>query len=243
MGNKWFKHWNTAHEGLSIQSFITEKNLEAVAAYWILLELVSQFEHEDARGHVDIPVSLLAKRWNMTQPKVERMLAQLSVKMRSTFKCILSDSQPKVASISLANWLELQEARGGKRSAKNEQKAGRSKKREVRSKKKEKRDEDFTPIKEFSDPPRLVEILRLREVTTAAQQAWLEAYPNAAWIKQEIFKALAWEESKGERKERFAQFIGNWLSRGWTGQPATVPVSRAIKTFEEMAAGLGLANG
>lgn len=119
--NSWFKHYNSAHEGLSIQALINEKDHEALACYWILLELISRYEHEDRRGFIEIPVTLLSKRWGVTCPKVERILNRLSLNFRSTFDCTLTESSPKVASILIRNWLEFQGTWGGKRQARFEQ--------------------------------------------------------------------------------------------------------------------------
>lgn len=108
----WFKHYNTASESGSIECLLANGDHEAVACYWILLEIISRFEDQDNRGKIDIPVKVLAKRWFMSCPKVERILARLMLNMRSTLDCTLSESWPKVASITVRNWLELQQTKG-----------------------------------------------------------------------------------------------------------------------------------
>lgn len=121
--NKWFKHYNSAHESLSIESLLVENDYEAVACYWMLLEFVSKFEHENDRGKVEIPVRLLSKAWHMTCPKVERVLSRLCLNFASTLECTLSASSPRVASILVHNWLELQGTWGGKRESRLSQDA------------------------------------------------------------------------------------------------------------------------
>jgi hypothetical protein len=137
----WFKHYNTASEGSSLEKLFAVGCHEAVACYWSLLELVSRYEKEEKRGFIEVPIKLLAKKWFMTCPKVERILDQLAFNMRSTLDYTLSKGSPKVASIFLRNWLDLQENRGGKKRAKNEQSLG-----EVRSKKKELDKEVLEPL-------------------------------------------------------------------------------------------------
>lgn len=132
--NTWFKHYNESHEGHLLGNLIAAKQYEAALLWWVLLELVSRFEDENNRGTCTIPLARIARAMNMTQPRVEALLGQLTSNSPSSHTCNISASQPRLVSISIAKWLELQENRGGKNSAKKEQKAPRSKKEEVRSK-------------------------------------------------------------------------------------------------------------
>jgi hypothetical protein len=64
--------------------------------------------------------------------------------------------------------------------------------------------------------PQAGKILAARGVTQAQFDAWLAAYPNQAWVEQEILKAVSWESGDPTRhKKKFAAFIANWLSKGF----------------------------
>lgn len=68
----------------------------------------------------------------------------------------------------------------------------------------------------------------LSTVTHSAQKAWLVAYPDAEWIRQEILKAAAWiEENPKRRPKDVRRFLGRWLSRGWEQHRKTVPTNRS----------------
>lgn len=135
--NTWFKHYNEAHEGHLIGNLIASKQYEAALLWWVLLELVSRFEDENNRGTCTIPLARIARSMNMTQPRVEGLLDQLTLNSPSSHDCTISTSKPRLVSISIRKWLELQENRGGKNQAKNDQNTDRSKRLEVRIKNKE----------------------------------------------------------------------------------------------------------
>lgn len=135
MSLSWFKHYNTAHEGQLIGDLLVQKEYEAVALFYVLMELISRFEDPETRGRASIPVERIARAMNMKPTRIDRLLAVISVVSRSDLVCETDEEQPRNRSFLMRNWLKYQETRGGKRSAKNEQNTGRSKKGEVRSKK------------------------------------------------------------------------------------------------------------
>jgi hypothetical protein len=56
----------------------------------------------------------------------------------------------------------------------------------------------------------------LKTVPIPAQEAWLAAYGDAAWIRTEINKAAAWIVTNPKKAPRlFPRFMNDWLSRGW----------------------------
>lgn len=76
----------------------------------------------------------------------------------------------------------------------------------------------------FADDERLTEVFADREVSVAAQWAWVEAFPEKEWIREQVFRALAWEEANPhKRKKHFARFISNWLARGWDDHRSKQP--------------------
>lgn len=68
----------------------------------------------------------------------------------------------------------------------------------------------------------------LEDVSLETQESWLFAYPDPAWIKQELNKAAAWITSNPKKApKKFPQFMANWLSRGWEQFRKTIPSNRA----------------
>ncbi len=59
--------------------------------------------------------------------------------------------------------------------------------------------------------------IALRLAKPAAQMAWLAAYPDAAWIKQELLSCLAHLAVKRPKSHfsTFPSFFGNWLKNNW----------------------------
>ncbi len=84
--------------------------------------------------------------------------------------------------------------------------------------------------------PGAAKILSERGVTQAQFDAWLAAYPNQAWVEQEILKAASWEAADAtRRKKKFAPFIANWLSKGVSEMPVrSAPAAPKPKPPEEV---------
>ena len=133
MGLTWFKHYNTAHEGKTICELWASHDSELIAFYWTILEMVSRWEDENERGVLVVKLSTLKMKLGMNSQRSSKLLAKIS----STFKIEVKEISEETYKLSVPNWLELQETRGGKNKANFVQSAGRSKKEEVRSKKEE----------------------------------------------------------------------------------------------------------
>ena len=143
MSLSWFKHYNTAHEGQLVGDLLALKEYEAVALFYVLMELISRFEDHDTRGKASIPVERIARAMNMKPTRIDRLLTRISSVSRSDLSCETDEKQPRNRVFLMRNWLKYQETRGGKREAKIEQNTGRSKKREERSKKEEGRSKNI----------------------------------------------------------------------------------------------------
>lgn len=60
------------------------------------------------------------------------------------------------------------------------------------------------------------------------QASWIAAYPDPAWIRQEVNKAAAWITANPKKApKKFPAFMGNWLSRGWEQFRKTIPSNPA----------------
>jgi len=129
--NKWFKHWNSAHQGQTISQLWAERDgPEVIAFYWTVLELVSQFEDLNNRGNWDGNLSIFKSKLGMNRNRSYKLLCKICV----TFETKITWKSQESFQLFIPNWLELQETRGGKREPKLDQKPDRRKKKEVRSK-------------------------------------------------------------------------------------------------------------
>jgi len=79
-----------------------------------------------------------------------------------------------------------------------------------------------------------------RGVKPTQLDAMLSAFPDAAFIKGEALKAVAWEESNpARRKKDFARFLNNWLARAWDSRrvaPSRQSDGEAREAHNAMAA-------
>lgn len=57
----------------------------------------------------------------------------------------------------------------------------------------------------------------LAKVKIEVQSAWLETYPDKAWVHAEIKRAVTWSLANAHKapKSDWAKFFTSWLSRGW----------------------------
>jgi len=112
--NSWFKHYNNAHEGQSIFNLWASNQPEVIAFYWTLLELVSRWELEESRGELQLNLSTLRAKLGMNSQRSKKLL----LKIEETFKIEVLWINEESFRVSIPNWLELQERRGGKRESK-----------------------------------------------------------------------------------------------------------------------------
>lgn len=121
----WFKHFNTASQGHTLSTLWANNDTEAIALFWLLLELVSRFEDRDSedgkRGEITISWSVLARETNWKPSKCRRVLARIA----PISKIEISEKQEGYVSFLIPNWLEFQENRGQKKSKKSGKTTGR----------------------------------------------------------------------------------------------------------------------
>lgn len=136
MGNKnsWFKHYNSSSEGQSFELLWASQDYETIAFFWWLLEQVSKLESENDRGTCLLSYPILKRKLGWNRSRSVRVLSKIALSFQVKIE---PQSDDKVFKVFIPKWLELQENRGGKREAKEEQKPHRRKKREVRGKKRE----------------------------------------------------------------------------------------------------------
>lgn len=128
--DRWLKHYNEASQGDTLQQFLVHRDYECIVLFWYLLEYLSRNDDEERSGKGRVKVKYLASQLHMKPSKIRRVLARF-VSVSWSWNCVCTEEE---LSYLVPNWRELQENRGGKRTAKKEQKTHRSKKKEVRSK-------------------------------------------------------------------------------------------------------------
>jgi len=244
---KWFKHYNEASSGHTLQCLWTTNNYAAIALYWLVLELISRYESPTERGKIEIPMGVLMRETQWTSTRIERELMKLCsnslqihckpIAESLQYRCRASArSRQRLVTIIAHNWLELQEMRGQKNAKKNDENTTevRSKKEDVRSKNKADSNSDELPTAEIvvlSEFSPLEEIFKTRRVTEKMQRAFLDAFPDPEWISQEVRRAVAWEEANPKRKKKdFPKFLMNWFSNGWDSRRHTPIVQNEIRT-------------
>ena len=203
--NAWFKHYNTASTGSTIRRLWDAKKFEAIALYWLVLELISRFEKDDKRGFISINLGVLRRETNWKLDKIQRELSRLysdslSIVIGSS-NGIAEQSElnlDTIVEISSGNWLELQETRGSKKSSKDEQKVNfdplevRSKKREERHKNKELKESDFFDFENdsknnFNEPDE--NIFEIKNLATEKQEQ--KTVPTQIQKPKEILELVA----------------------------------------------------
>jgi hypothetical protein len=146
----WFKHYNTSSQDELIGNLIAQKNYEAVALYWVIVESISRFEDAENRGKARLSLARLSREINMKPTKTERVIGEICAVSPAFLICDMTEKTEGYVTFLLPKWLELQENRGGKREAKKEQNPGE----ERRENKEVRIERDRTPsssVKSFDD--------------------------------------------------------------------------------------------
>lgn len=116
--NVYFKHFNNASQGHTLSTLWANGDTEAIALFWLLLELVSRFEDpekgNDARGKITISWSVLARETKWSRPKCRRTLLRIV----PISEIEMTEHENGYVSFSIRNWMNFQENRGGKKEQK-----------------------------------------------------------------------------------------------------------------------------
>ncbi|MCM2282016.1 MAG: hypothetical protein NDI61_09240 [Bdellovibrionaceae bacterium] len=116
--NVYFKHFNTASQGHTLATLWANGDTDAIALFWLLLELVSRFEDpekgNDARGKITISWSVLAHETKWKPSKCRRVLARIV----PVSEIEMTEFENGYVSFLVRNWLKFQETRGGKKEQK-----------------------------------------------------------------------------------------------------------------------------
>jgi hypothetical protein len=116
VGNKnyYFKHHNDAHMGQTMAELWGENDYETIAFYWTVLECVSRYESFEKRGTWVGRYSYFLTKLGMKKQRSSRLLSKISQR----FSLALKKCDDESFELSVPNWLNFQESRGGKREAK-----------------------------------------------------------------------------------------------------------------------------
>lgn len=198
MKNKWFKHYNTASEGNSLDLLFAQQDYETIILFWRLLEFISKYEDDKRRGFCLISYSLLKRKLGWNRQRSTKVLSKIGQSF--TIETEVQTDGEHIA-VFHPKWLELQENRGGKTSSKTFQKPDRSKKekKEVRSKKKEEE-------KIVTTPDELVNVLGNENLEKV-----LDLFPQDLVDREFPFMAI-WLKQNGPKKD-YMSFVVNWLKK------------------------------
>lgn len=260
MGLPWFKHYNTASQGNTLRFLWDGGHYDAIAFWWLLLELVSRWEHPEKRGKITVSWKLLARETGWLVPRVKRVLGQVMTasctNSSSTQHMTLVPVGDELIQLMVPNWLELQENRGGKNSAKNEQKSLRREKEEVRSKIKDirgEKEESELSLPLANDPP-----TPIKETFHKLVEIWNENCGSLSKVKgtsksrdgkmKERWKECSDPEYWGSVVKKLSQspFCNGSNDRGWKAtfdfliQPDTQ--NKALEGKYDSVASLGQQN-
>ncbi len=112
----WFKHFSNAHQGCSISELLSKKEHQAIACYWVLIELISIRGRD---GVLEISRSEMRRILNLHPHQLDRVLGLLLTK--SMVECSPSGggSDTEVTlQVKAPKFLECQSSWGGKRGTK-----------------------------------------------------------------------------------------------------------------------------
>jgi hypothetical protein len=106
---RWFKHYSDASDGLSLKTLWSNKDYEAIAVFWRLLELLSKHNSND--GVLTANWSFLSRETGMKPTKCRRVLARISAVSLVRYEHETDEIQPFL----VPKWPEFQETRGKKK--------------------------------------------------------------------------------------------------------------------------------
>ena len=146
MKNKWFKHYNTAHESDGFRNAFAADDHAVICIYWMILEHISKHENREIMwGYCAFHERYWCRLLETNVRGLETYFRKVNLYFGSSLQVTWSklgpnmlQTLPKVSpefvQFFTPKWLELQENRGGKRVSKTLVLDDRGKKREVRSK-------------------------------------------------------------------------------------------------------------
>lgn len=126
--NAWFKHYNNATQGHTLSVLWANGDTEAIAMFWLILELVSRFESTESRGEMTVSWNTIGRETNWKPTKCRRVLSRIS----PVSKIEITEKPDGYVSFLVPNWSKLQENRGVKKSLKKVNKSDRGERREDR---------------------------------------------------------------------------------------------------------------
>jgi hypothetical protein len=231
--NAWFKHYNTSHDGQTMAELWAENDTEAIAFYWVVLEMISRWETPESRGVLVGNLSIFRSKLGMKSQRSYKLLVKIAQRFQLNLEWI-SDRSFK---LSVNNWLELQENRGGKRSAKKEQNPTeeRREKKDIRRKNKDILNQEiFAPAKPDANAQ--------KPLGQFFKKQWAKryGYEIPAWGLKENAQLKSWVGRVGQEKaEKFIEMYLSWndpfVVRA--GHPVCLMVERTNAFFTDAVKG------
>lgn len=188
--NAWFKHYNDASQGNTLRLLWSKKDDEAIAFWWLLLELLSRWENPERRGEIVLSWEILARETNRKPSRCKRVMTRIS----SVSQIELNEKPDGTFTFVVPNWLELQERRGGKRESKNDQSFSKIRqKREIeeeREKEEQKPPASFPENKSQEYTPKPEDVSRCKSVWLETLQHFGEERGVSAGEETTIWRSI-----------------------------------------------------
>jgi hypothetical protein len=222
----WFKHYNNASDGMSLDSLWAENDFEAIAFYWRILELVSQYESQERRGVIEINLSLISKKTGWKSQRLIRLLSKIAQRSLIDLETISEQSYR----ISIPKWLQFQENKKNPQ-AESEQSARPRRKKKEERRKNEKENGASAPNTSSFDIAKIPSSLATKlnkEAFELLRQIENEQLLND-WLEKYDLDSLATEINNAAKyikdKKKKYKSISNFLGGTWfTGKYASIKI-------------------
>lgn len=74
------------------------------------------------------------------------------------------------------------------------------------------------------------------KVKRETQEAWISAYPDHVWLKEQLLKAVMWLVNNDEKRKDMGRYLGGWLSRSRTPKNTYQPKRSTAEIAQEQIA-------
>ncbi len=181
---------------------------------WVLLLSLASFKN---RSTIHVSKEALAMRARVSVEVITAAIQKLT-----EMGCVTPTARPRNAD--------------GPRTSRRRHATGQDKTRQDKTEGEPPHDLDLekpkpSPGGSWISNPRVRDILARRNISEETAEAWFAAYPDAAWLQQEILSAAAWETAKpSNRRKQFSGFLTSWFKRGWGDRPTPLQPSHSGAT-------------
>ncbi len=220
----YFKHFNDAYQGTSISNALADRKYFIIHVFWVILGRANQLDTDTFTEKLSYFQQVL----RVTRTKVVRDLTET----QTYFDCISIEFQSDSVQITVLNYTEYQENRGGKRGQtprKNVFKNApiKDKRLKIKDKRLNTTNVVTTPAVKTTEvvsrQSSRFDALNIQDVLfrvpVPTQERWIALYPDSEWMKRTLIRAIGWYMDNGNKKPKsvkgWCQALSSWLERDW----------------------------